>query len=207
MTNLDKLKNRDYVILVDKSGSMEGNDTPSGQTRWDYAKESVVAIAKKCGEYDPDGITLAMFAGSFKIYENTTTEKVKDVFTENSPMGSTVLAPPLKAIFDSYKARKKAGQAKANGEILLVITDGQPSDESAVAKTIIEFGNSLDNADDEYGISFFQVGKDPEATKFLKKLDDDLTKLGAKHDIVDTKTIDEVEAVGLNEALVAALED
>ncbi len=205
--NLEKMKNRDYVLLIDKSGSMEGNDTPNGQTRWEYAKESTLAIAKKCAEFDPDGITLAVFASSFKIYENTTPDKVANVFQENSPMGGTTLAPPLKAIFDSYLTRKKAGQAKANGEILLVVTDGQPTDESAVAKTIIEFGNKLDNADDEYGISFIQVGKDAQASAFLKKLDDDLTSQGAKHDIVDTKTMDEVEQIGLMETLVAALND
>lgn len=205
--DMEKLKNRDYVLLIDKSGSMEGNDTPTGQSRWKYAEESTLAIAKKCQEYDPDGITLAVFAGGFKIYENTTPEKVADVFKENSPMGGTILAPPLKAIFDSYLARKKAGTTKANGEILLVVTDGQPSDESAVAKEIIAFGNKLDNPDDEYGISFIQVGKDAGASAFLKKLDDDLVKQGAKHDIVDTKTMDDVENIGLMETLVAALND
>lgn len=205
--NLEKLKNRDYVLLIDKSGSMEDSDTPTGQSRWDYARESTVAIAKKCGEYDPDGITLSLFSNTFKTYENTTHDKVKDVFSENSPMGGTVLAPALKAIFDNYLARKKAGTTKANGEILLVITDGQPVDENEVAKTIIAFGNSLDNADEEYGISFIQVGKDLGASKFLKKLDDDLVNQGAKHDIVDTKTMDEVESIGLLETLTAALED
>lgn len=207
MSNLERLKNRDYVLVIDKSGSMQEKDTPSGQSRWDYAQESTLAIAAKCEEYDPDGIKLIVFSGGFKTYENTTAAKVKEVFAENSPMGGTVLAPVLQSCFDDYLKRKAAGQTKANGEILLCVTDGQPTDEAAVAKTIVEFANKLENGDGEYGISFVQVGKDAGASAFLKKLDDDLTKQGAKHDIVDTKTFEEMENVGLVDALVAALDD
>lgn len=205
--DMEKLKNRDYVLILDRSGSMDEKDTPTGQSRWNYARESTEAIARKCAEYDPDGITVIPFANTYKVYASTTPEKVKDIFAEQSPMGGTVLAPVLKHVFDDYLSRKASGTTKANGEIVLVITDGQPADESAVAKAIIEFGNKLDNGDEEYGISFLQVGRDVGASNFLKKLDDDLTKQGAKHDIVDTKTMDELETIGLTEALLAALTD
>lgn len=207
MSNLDKLKNRDYVLVIDKSGSMETRDCPANQTRWDAAKETTQQIANRCAEYDPDGITVVPFASSFKVYESTTPAMVENIFKENSPGGGTILAPVLKNAFDSYLKRKAAGQTKANGEILLVVTDGAPVDQDDVAKEIIAFGNKLDNADDEYGISFFQVGKDEGAHAFLKKLDDDLVKQGAKHDIVDTKTMEEIETIGLTEALIAALTD
>lgn len=203
----EQLQNRDYVLVIDKSGSMESKDTPTGQSRWKYAQESADAIATKVEGFDPDGITVIPFAGSFKMYENTTAAKLKDIWAENEPMGGTILAPVLKKIFDDYKKRKAAGQTKANGEMLLVITDGQPQDEAAVAKEIVAFGNTLGGGDDEYAISFIQVGKDGEASRFLKRLDDDLTKQGAKYDIVDTKTMDEVEAIGLTETLMAALND
>jgi Mg-chelatase subunit ChlD len=205
--NLEALKNRDFVLVIDKSGSMEEKDTPTGQSRWAYAQESTLAIARKVNEFDPDGITVIPFAGTFKSYLNTTPEKLKDVWVENSPMGGTVLAPVLRSVFESYLARKAANQAKPNGEMLLVITDGQPQDENEVAKTIVNFANKLENADSEYGISFIQVGKDASAAAFLKRLDDDLTKQGAKHDIVDTKTMEEVETIGLTETLIAALND
>ncbi len=207
MSNLEKLKNRDCVLLVDMSGSMDDRDTATGQSRWDYAKETALSLAKKLNEYDPDGITIIPFARDFSKHENVTPEKVNDVFKGKNPGGGTMLAPPLRAVFNDYLARKKADKTKANGEICLVITDGQPQDGAEVKKAIIAFGNQLDNADEEYGISFVQVGHDSEATAYLKGLDDDLTKQGAKHDIVDTKTIDEVEKLGLAETLIAALTD
>jgi Mg-chelatase subunit ChlD len=205
---MESLGNRDYVLVIDKSGSMSDSDTPTGQTRWEYAQESTVAIAREvCSKYDKDGITLIPFAGSFKVHENVTESKVKDAFKEHSPMGGTILAPVLKNAFDSYLKRKAAGQTKPNGEMLIVVTDGQPQDEAEVAKTIVQFGNKLDNADEEYGIQFIQIGKDAQASKFLKKLDDDLVSQGAKYDIVDTKTMEEVESIGLTETLIAALND
>jgi hypothetical protein len=87
------------------------------------------------------------------------------------------------------------------------VTDGQPADEKEVAAEIVKFANQLDNGDAEYGIQFLQVGKDAGASAFLKKLDDSLTSQGAKHDIVDTKTMEELESIGLTEALLAALND
>jgi len=205
--NVEALKNRDYYVVIDKSGSMEERDTATGQSRWDYTKESVLAIAKKLNEYDPDGITVVPFAGAYKMYPNTTPEKVTQVFTENSPMGNTILAPPLQACMDDYIQAKTKGEAKANGAIVLVVTDGQPADEEAVVNTIINFTKKLDNGDSEFGISFLQVGKDKHASDFLKRLDDNLEKEGAKFDIVDTKTMDELEGIGLTEALMAALTD
>lgn len=203
----ENLQNRDYVLVIDKSGSMGATDTPTGQTRFKYVEESTVAIASVLEKYDPDGITVIPFAGNYKVYDNTTAAKVADVFKENEPMGGTMLAAPLKQIFDNYTAQKKAGTTKANGTIVLVVTDGQPSDGKEAAKAISDFTKTLDNGDGEFGITFVQVGHDAEATKFLKSLDDDLVSAGAKFDIVDTKTIDEVEALGLTETLLAALND
>lgn len=204
---MEQLKNRDYVLVIDKSGSMQTTDCPNGKSRWAYAQESVVAIANKISEFDPDGITVFTFSGGFKKYENVTPQTVANIFKENEPMGGTQLAPVLREVFADYKKRKAASATKANGEMLLVVTDGEPQDQGDVAKEIVKFGNSLENADSEYGISMLQIGKDPGATAFLKRLDDSLTSEGAKHDIVDTKTIDEVEAIGLTEALTAALTD
>lgn len=204
---MESLGNRDYTLVLDKSGSMGETDTPTGQTRWLYAQESTKAIATEVEKYDADGLTIIPFAGSFKRYESQTAAKLNDIWKENSPMGGTVLAPVLENIFADYLKRKAAGSTKANGEMVLVITDGQPSDEDKVAKTIVEFTKKLDNGDGEFGISFIQVGKDAQASAFLKKLDDDLEAQGAKFDIVDTKTMDEVEQIGLTETLIAALND
>lgn len=202
--DLEQLKNRDYYLVIDKSGSMEEHDCPGGKSRWSTCQESTQAIANKLAEFDPDGITVVPFATNFKTYENTTPDKVKNVFQENSPMGATNLAPPLQWIFNHYLAEKKAGTTKQHGSIAVVITDGAPSDPEEVSKAIANFTKKLDNRE-EFGIEFLQIGKDASASAYLKRLDDHLTQEGAKLDIVNTKTMEDLENVGLTEALIASL--
>jgi hypothetical protein len=61
--------------------------------------------------------------------------------------------------------------------------------------------------DEELGISFIQIGKDPLAARFLKVLDDELVRAGAKFDICDTINMDDMEEIPLNEILMNAILD
>lgn len=200
------LENRDYTLIIDKSGSMATPDQKGGRTRWVSAQESTLALASKCEQFDPDGITVYLFSGRFKRYDNVTAAKVTQIFQENDPSGSTDLAGVLKHATDDYFQRKSAGQTKPNGEIILVITDGEPDDRKAVMKVIIEASRLMDN-NEELGISFIQVGTDAQATRFLKVLDDDLQGAGAKFDICDTITMDDMEDLSLSEVLLNAIMD
>lgn len=201
---LARLKNRDYVVLIDKSGSMSTPDCQNGWSRWKAASEATQAIANRANEYDPDGITVVPFSSGYNTYENTTPDRVAKVFENEEPIGSTNTTAALQSVFDSYLAQKKAGTAKANGVMCIVVTDGQPDDEQSLARAISNFTKKLDSRE-EFGLSFIQVGKDQHAAKYLNRLDSHLTDEGAKFDIVNTKTFDEVEKVGLNETLIAAL--
>jgi uncharacterized protein with von Willebrand factor type A (vWA) domain len=200
------LENRDYTLIIDKSGSMATPDQKGGRTRWVTAQESTLALASKCEQFDPDGITIYLFSGKFKRYENVTSAKVSQIFIENDPSGTTDLAGVLKHATDDYLQRKTAGTTKPNGETILVVTDGEPDDRKAVMKVIIEASRRLDK-DEELAISFIQVGNDPQATRFLKILDDELQSAGAKFDICDTVTMDEMEDMSLSEVLLNAIND
>jgi vWA found in TerF C terminus len=200
------LENRDYSLIIDKSGSMSVRDQPGGKSRWEIMQESTLALASKCEELDPDGITVYLFSGRFKRYDNVTASKVSQIFQENEPSGRTDLAGVLLDATNNYFQRKAARQTKANGETILVVTDGEPDDRKAVMKVIIEASRRLDK-DEELAISFIQIGADVQATKFLKVLDDDLQSAGAKFDIVDTVTIDDMEDMTLREVLLNAIVD
>jgi uncharacterized protein with von Willebrand factor type A (vWA) domain len=166
---------RDYTLIIDKSGSMSTADKPSEKTRWQIAQESTLALARKCEEVDPDGITIYLFSGRFRRYDNVTSDKVTQIYQENEPMGRTDLAAVLQDALDNYFQRKTAGKTKPNGETILVITDGEPDDRKAVMRQIIE------------------------------ALDKQLETAGAKFDIVDTITIDDMEDMTLAEVLLNAI--
>ncbi len=192
------LKNLDIELLFDKSGSMETKDCPGGKSRWDYGQEQALALATHAEKFDADGITVVPFAGKYKIHEGVTAAKVTQVFTENQTGGSTDTAAVLKNRLDAFFARKAAGGTKAC--CLIVLTDGAPDDQNAVASVIVEATKKLER-DEELAIQFVQIGSDPEASKFLAFLDDGLTARGAKFDIVDTTKIADVEDFTLAQLL------
>lgn len=197
---------RDYTLIIDKSGSMSTPEPPSNKSRWEIAQESTLALARKCEQFDPDGITVYLFSGKFKRFENVTSSKVAQIFQENDPAGTTNLAGVLQDALAQYFQRKAAGQVKPNGETILVMTDGEADDRKAVMKVIIEASRQMER-DEELGISIIQIGTDPQANRFLKALDDDLQGAGAKFDICDTITLDDMEDMSLAEVLLNAVQD
>ncbi|MEH1834512.1 MAG: VWA domain-containing protein [Nostoc sp.] len=200
------MSDRDYTLIIDKSGSMSTPDQVGGKSRWEIAQESTLALARKAEQFDPDGITVYVFAGRFKRYNDVTSAKVTQIFLENDPAGTTNLAGVLQDALNNYFQRKAAGKAKPNGETILVITDGEPDDRKAVFEVIIHATRQMER-DEELGISIIQVGSDAQATKFLKALDDQLQSVGAKFDICDTVTLDDLEEMSLVDVLTNAITD
>jgi len=197
---------RDYTLIIDKSGSMSTPDQAGGRSRWQIMQESTLALARKCEQLDPDGMTVYLFSGKFKRYDDVTSDKIAQIFMENDPAGTTNLAAVLKDATDNYFKRKAAGQTKPNGETILVVTDGEPDDRKAVFEVVINASRQMEK-DEELAISIVQVGSDAQATKFLKALDDQMESIGAKFDICDTVTLDDMEDMTLAEILTNAITD
>lgn len=210
------LIDRDFTVIVDRSTSMDEREHANNpRTRWLACQEATIGVARECNKYDPDGITVYAFGTNFHRFDNTTEDKVKEIFTQLKPNGSTKLHLVLEDAFfgpSGYITRKKAGQAKKNGELFVVVTDGEPDDKKAVADVIIRASHQL-TSDRECNITFVQVGDSEGAKKFLSNLDDELeapegqqgNAKWAKYDIVDTLTIDQLGGKDLTEVLVAAV--
>lgn len=200
------LENRDYTLIIDHSGSMAWLDDDSNNTRWQAIQESTLALAQKCEEFDADGLTVYLFSKSFHRYDHVTSERVKQLLAQHSPDESTNLAGVLQDAINNYFQRKSLGQTKPRGEVILVITDASTDDRQAVCEVIIKATHRVERAD-ELRISLIQVGSSSLATKFLKALDDQLQSVGAKFDICDTITLNELETTSLSDVLIKAITD
>lgn len=190
MTN-EELQKRDFILFIDKSGSMSDPvKKNSKQTRWQAAEEATVALAGQCEKWDDDGITVILFSNGHQVHENVTGGKdlVKKIFTDNGPNGGTNTVGALKHTIDSYFAAKAKNAAEVKPLAIFVITDGIPDDEEALAEYIRGVAAKVDS-DDEIRINFVQVGDNEHAKEFLVRLD---TKLEAKRDIVNCKTEEEL---------------
>jgi uncharacterized protein with von Willebrand factor type A (vWA) domain len=200
------IDDRDYTLIIDRSGSMGTADQPGGRSRWVTAEESTVALARRCNALDPDGITVYLFASRFRRFDHVGPSKVIQIFQENEPAGGTDLAAVLTHAFADYFTRKAQRRTKKNGETIVVITDGEPDDPKAVMQAIIDASRRIDR-DEELAVLMLQVGTDARATRFLKALDDDLVRVGARFDICDTITMLEMEDTPLADVLLNAILD
>lgn len=185
----------DFIVAIDASGSMGERDMPGGKSRWDHMQETAIAFTRDLEALDSDGIGVVLFGGSnVQSFDGVTTDKVKEIFASRSPRGSTPLAEALEA------ALALAGKSDKK-DFIIVFTDGVPDDKERAAQVIRAAANRQE-ADDILTILFVQVGKDAQASAYLRNLDDNLK--GAKFDIVDTKTVDEAERFATTADLVIA---
>jgi Mg-chelatase subunit ChlD len=183
----------DYIVVVDKSGSM-GEKDMKGRSRWDYMQESVVAFARELEAIDSDGIGLILFSGNGIVTKDGVgADAVKEAFASNKPGGSTPLAEALE------EALKLAGKSDKK-DYILVFTDGVPDNAQQVKDLITKKANAQTN-DDDCTIQFVQVGYDKGATEYLKDLD---TGIKAKWDIVNAITIDEADKFPTISAMILA---
>lgn len=200
----DQLKQYDFILLLDKSGSMSSKDCPGGKSRWAYAQETTMALARKCMDYDSNGITVVPFAGNFRKYENVDGGDaiIEKIFKENEPSGSTNTASVVKDVIDEYLATK--GTPTCKPIIVICVTDGLPDDESALVRVIVDTTKKIATRE-EVGLLFVQIGRDEHAHAFLKRLDDNMTSEGAALDIVSSITMDDLENITLTEAIMQSL--
>ena len=184
-----RLTEYDFVVVIDKSGSMaEPVKAGSSRTRYDAVQESAMTFARDVGKLDSDGIDVVLFSGAGIVsHTGVTADTVKAIFAENQPRGGTPLAEAL------TEALKLAGKSDKK-DFIIVLTDGEPNDRESAVKVICDQAKAQAN-DEDLTILFVQVGDDAAATKFLEYLDDGLQeKFKLPHDIVDVKTVDQVDA-------------
>lgn len=183
----------DTIFLIDDSGSMAGS-------LWREAATVLSQITEVCTKRDRDGIDLYFLNHDSKktstgkasggYYNLATKSQVDRIFSDVRPRGGTFTGMRLDHILKPYLSKLQKA-AKLDEPVkpinLIVITDGAPTDDPEDA--IVHYAEQLDRLGAlrwQAGIQFFQVGNDPEATKALEELDDDLKANHGCRDMVDT---------------------
>jgi hypothetical protein len=211
MPNESLLQDRDYTVIVAKSSPSTPVPPPGYERRWMEAHDAIVQLTQQCEAFDPDGITIYVSchdlpANCFRRYDDVLSGQLETVLNDNYPPKTLNLLDALKVALEDYFMRKATGTTKANGELILVLIDGEPRDRSSIAKEIAAASHQLESGN-ELGIGFAQVGDDLIARGFLNALDQDLkSQAGAKFDIVYTRALDEIKPECLTEFLMHIVE-
>ena len=175
----------DTIFLIDDSGSMAGRS-------WRETAAALETITPICVAHDSDGIDIYFLnAKASPHFRNVTSAAtVREIFSTVRPQGGTPTGQRLNQILAPYLRRCQANPDNTKPLNIIVITDGEPSDD--VESVIIGAAKKLDRMDApawQVGIQFFQVGREPGAREHLKQLDDELGQLAGDdelRDIVDT---------------------
>ncbi|KAF2185380.1 hypothetical protein K469DRAFT_576572, partial [Zopfia rhizophila CBS 207.26] len=179
------LKTFDTIFLIDDSGSMAGRS-------WRETGKALETITPICTTHDADGIDIYFLNHpDSTMYKNVcSAATVIEIFQTVRPGGATLTRQRLNQILRPYLNRYKANPDNTKPINIIVITDGEPSDdvESPIIAAVMKL-DELEAPAWQLGIQFFQVGKEPGAREHLKQLDDRLAELAGDNepkDIVDT---------------------
>ncbi len=202
-----QLHNRNYTLIYAPTQLQRLGMTPGFEQRWQQARSQILEIAAQCHTLAPNGLTVyCPDEDGFQAHQNVNIENLVSLM-DTAPMPEKLaLAPVLKRVLEQYFVERAAGQQPANGEIILILLDNEPTDRLAIAKQIVTASQKLDH-NDELGIGWVQVGDDYITKGFLVTLDNNLRENGAKFDIVDHKPIQQIVSHDLATFLMDVLYD
>ncbi len=188
----DLLKNRDYTLILGRT--CVSHQVPHLAESWLQAQDAIQALIATCTELDADGITLylaseqASATSGFQKYEQVVDGRLPQLLSDSYPPSSFDFVQVLDEAIADYFHRKAAGKTQANGEIFLVILDGEPTSRKRLAKLVVETTARMAHKN-ELAIGLVQIGDDSMAQGLFQYLDDELYTAGATHDMVHTQKI------------------
>lgn len=195
--NIEVNPNRHYILAGDISGSMFNTDKKcGGQTRYKYMLENFQNFIKTSEDFDKKGAPLVLLFG-----QNVHTLKknsVEELFESLKNVSSEGFTNLDLVIDEAYKIHKEEKRELAKekllhpGTVLLVFTDGEPTNRNAVERSILNVANNIDR-EDEFNITFLTVGSiEKELQNYLDGLHDDLEdKLTQDFDIFHSQPLEE----------------
>jgi hypothetical protein len=201
------LASYDIEFILDISGSMKTLDCPGGLSRWDWCGYQAVAIARAVSRYVPYGITVTPFARDYQVYEHANPNMIAQIYDMHEFHGGTRLCEPLTERINSY-FRNRAFY-KGRPHLIVVITDGlpNPKPEPEMVRQELVMASQQIMMPGELSVVFLQIGGDDfRGRNYLVDLGSSLMSYGARSQFVHTNTFEELEKIGLAQAIVNDLQ-
>jgi hypothetical protein len=191
----------DVELIVDISGSMNEIDGTGDVSKFEWCHRQVRSLAQRMAPYGKT-LTITTFNNAYDVMGGCSPAKVEQIYGTVTAKGSTDLVDPLVSRLDA-----KLNHDPKHPVLIAVITDGLPNvpkDPKVVDQALIDYSHRL-NSPGQIIVTFLQIGDTFNGKDFCRNLDDNLVREGAKYDIVDTKTFDELKSEGLVDALIDAI--
>ena len=145
---LVQLRDRNYTLIYAPTQLQRLGMPPGFEHRWQSAHGQIMNIAEQCYTLAIDGLTVyrgVADTDDFQVHQNVNAASLQSLM-ETAPTPERVtLAPVLQTVFERYLAARSAGQQPANGEIILILIDNEPTDRLAIAKQIVAASHQLEH--------------------------------------------------------------
>jgi hypothetical protein len=196
-----RIKNSEIVFVQDMSAKMRAPLGDTGLSQWDWCAGRIADFAESLSKDNPMGFTLIQcYQLSYAIHRDQNPASLRQHLSVANALGAANITTPLENIVNEYIDNH--GQKPL---LIMVFTDGLP-----------ERGESLEVAakliservkyPDQVRLVLFQIGDDPQGTAMMRMLDDDLTYVGYKYDVVDFVKFEDLQESGVSRALLDAYE-
>jgi hypothetical protein len=201
----EKLVRYDIELILDITGSMNDHDGTGNMSKFEWCHEQVRTLAQKLAPYKKT-FTITTFNTSYDTQSSCDPGRVEQIYSSIKPIGGTDLVDPLMARCEACLERQRgSGQP----QLIAIISDGLPNvpkDPKVVNRALVEFSQRLTKPG-EITITFLQIGDTFDGRDFCLDLDENLTNEGAKYDMVNTKTFDQLKNEGIVDALLDAVRE
>jgi len=204
---LQMLARYNIELVVDQSLSMRQRDCPGDLSRWEWCGTQAADLARALAPYAREGITITTFAHDHQVYPHSSPQRIVDIFANPHFQLGTYLMEALTDRFNNYFATRGPGTKPL---LIAVITDGVPAPipEPELVKMQLVNATKLMNDPREITVAFLQVGgRDRFGRAYLADLDSNLVSAGAKYDFVHTKTFENLQQVGIGQALADSISE
>ncbi|KAL9716624.1 hypothetical protein Ac2012v2_001074 [Leucoagaricus gongylophorus] len=180
-----KLRAIKVVIVIDDSDSMEGQ-------QWNQARSALTGLVSIIeSDIETNGIDLCFLNNPTFEVNIRNHQRIENIFDSVRPQGATPTGKKLRELFGGYLPLLDSVNSDTPPTVIMVITDGVPTDN--VEDVIIDGARHLDRNQvsvHRFGLSFVQIGNDPDAAEFLRELDEDISHQHNCRDMVNTTPYD-----------------
>lgn len=200
LKDIRALQDYSIVLIVDHSGSMNQSisitdkSANSKNSRWLWVQTQAANASTEFANAFKRGVKLIMFDSGYVVYENCSPAEVQHIFRTTKSSGGTNLTPALR---DELKKKIISGKPL----IICVCTDGERICHYDDLKECIAQATQAIPGRYDLAIHFLIVNpKQPDAE--FATLKSDVMSAGAKFDVVNVKSFQEIEQRGLINTLV-----
>jgi hypothetical protein len=187
-TQFEVNPNKEYFLAGDISASMQTVDPAcGGVSRYEYMLESFQSFIKSAEDFDQHGApTILLFGKDVYVHEHAKYETVANLLNNPRFEGLTNIDLVINVAWNKHCEEKEEARTKGEkhpGSVLLVFTDGAPTNRMATERAIVSIAGKVTSAE-EFNITFLTVGTlEPSLQKFLEDLHENLENSRTKYDI------------------------